>query len=164
MPTRAGELVTVYVPCYDVAPYLPQVIESVLGQTHRNLELLLIVDGDCHDDTPLIARRHAELDERVRVIDVPHCPLTHKYQLGADEARGAWLSPLDGDDAFRPTKLERQLAAAAGSPDVVAWACWYAHMGEGGQHIRDSHHGPTTAPSSTRCAVRTRCRCWSMAR
>jgi glycosyltransferase involved in cell wall biosynthesis len=137
-------LVTVYVPCYQVARYLPAALEGVLAQTYPQWELLVIVDAASTDDTAAIARRYAELDPRIRVIDVPHCEVTAKYQLGADEGRGEWLAPLDGDDVWYPQRLERQLAAAAARPEVVAWSCWYDQIGDDGTVLRPTHYAPTT--------------------
>lgn len=140
----AEPTVTAYIPCFQVGATLDEAIASVLNQTVHDLELLVVVDTESTDDTATIARRRAAEDPRVRVIDVPHCNLTVKYQRGVDEARGTWLAPLDGDDVWLPTRLERQLKAAAEDPAVTAWGCWYQQIGPHGNVLREAKHGPIT--------------------
>jgi glycosyltransferase involved in cell wall biosynthesis len=94
---------------------LGRCLESILGQSHRGLEAIVVDDGS-EDATSQIARGWAERDPRVRVV-------THERRRGAQAARnsgvraasGEWIAFLDSDDVWLPESLSLRLAAAATS-------------------------------------------------
>ena len=73
-------LISVIVPCYNVEEYLPKCIESILNQTYRNLEILLVDDGS-PDNCGRICDEYAAKDSRIRII--------HKKNGGLSDARNA---------------------------------------------------------------------------
>lgn len=115
-------LVSVVIPAYDAAAYLAAAIESVLGQTYRRLEVIVVDDGSS-DGTADVARAFAE---RVRYLRQPHLGPGAARNRGVGEARGALLAFQDADDEWIETKLERQVAALADpAVDMV-----FGHMEE----------------------------------
>ena len=72
------DLISVVVPIFNLAPWLPRCVESILGQTHRNLEVLLVDDGSI-DDSLFVAEEFAGRDPRVRVF--------HQRNAGVTAAR-----------------------------------------------------------------------------
>jgi glycosyltransferase involved in cell wall biosynthesis len=99
--------ISVIMPAYNSAAFIARSIESAQCQTVRPLEIIVIDDGS-RDDTAEAAARCGEL---VRVLKQPNGGPASARNHGAREARGEWLAFLDADDAWRPTKLEQQIAA-----------------------------------------------------
>lgn len=90
-------MVSVIVPVYNVAPYLPECIESILGQTYHNLELILINDGST-DESGAVCDAYAERDSRVRVVHKANEGVSATRNMGLDLARGEYISFVDPDD------------------------------------------------------------------
>jgi hypothetical protein len=108
--TRAPR-VSVIMPVYNVAPYVERALASALCQSMADLEVIVIDDGST-DTTAAVAVDIASGDERVRVLRNPANqgePYTRMRAHAA--ARGEWLAPLDGDDAWLPDRLEQMLSA-----------------------------------------------------
>lgn len=99
-------------PVFNGARTLRRSMASVLDQTHRDLELLVVDDGST-DDTPRIAAELAGRDERVRVLHRAQCggPAAAR-NTGIAAARGRYLAFCDADDLWLPEKLARQLDLA----------------------------------------------------
>lgn len=107
-------LVGVVIPALDGAPYLGEAIESVLGQTHQALDVV-VVDNGSTDATPDIARRYAP---DVRCIELRHRGLGSARNAGVRVVKGDYVTFLDQDDVWAPQKLELQLAALTDRPPL----------------------------------------------
>lgn len=103
--------VTAAVPVYNVEGYLEKCAESVLAQTERDIELLLIDDGST-DGSGALCDRIAEGDPRVRVIHQENRGLGGARNTGIENARGEWIIFPDSDDWLEPETIERALGAA----------------------------------------------------
>lgn len=90
---------SVIVPIYKVEKYLSECIESILGQTYRNLEIILVDDGG-NDKCPLICDRYAEKDKRVKVIHKENGGLVSARKAGLKAASGEYIAFVDGDDSI----------------------------------------------------------------
>jgi glycosyltransferase involved in cell wall biosynthesis len=101
-------LISVVVPAYNVERFLADAVGSVLGQTWKRLELVIVDDGSA-DGTPELARRFAAEDSRVRVISRANGGPSAARNTGIAEASGELICFLDADDALLPDKLERQV-------------------------------------------------------
>jgi glycosyltransferase involved in cell wall biosynthesis len=110
-------LVSVVIPTRDRPHLLLRAVNSVLRQTHRDLEVTVVVDRP-DPDTASAVRSLG--DPRVRLFVNPD-PSTAAAarNAGADQARGEWIAFLDDDDEWLPKKIERQLAFAAGRPPAL---------------------------------------------
>ncbi len=115
--TTEHPLVSVVVPAYNAARTLSATVESILAQTERDLEVIVVDDGSS-DGTVEVAR--AVDDERVRVVVRENAGASAARNTGIAEATGTWVAFLDSDDVWVPVKLERQLAYVAAHPDVHA--------------------------------------------
>ena len=102
----------------DGAAFLGEAVESVLGQTLRDLELIVVDDGST-DPTPELLASYAAGDERVHVLREPGGGVCRARNRGCAEARGRYLAILDADDAALPARLERQVAFLNARPDVA---------------------------------------------
>lgn len=129
MPAN-NQLVTVILPIYNAEPYLEQCLDSVLNQTHRDLEVLCLNDGST-DDSPAIMRSYAERDDRVRVIDKPNEGYGATCNRGLAEAQGSWISIVEPDDWIELGMYADMLAFAASldTPvDIVKTPYWRIWM------------------------------------
>jgi glycosyltransferase involved in cell wall biosynthesis len=110
-------LVSVIVPCYRQACYLPQALDTALGQTYQPIEVLVVNDGS-DDDTEAVARKYGE---RVRYLWRPNGGISAARNTGIARARGAYLKFLDADDYLHPEQIARQVEIAARRDDVVSF-------------------------------------------
>ena len=99
-------LVSVIIPVYKVEAYLTACVESVLAQTYRNFEIILVDDGS-PDNCPQMCDELAARDSRIRVIHKENGGLSSARNTGIDAARGDYLAFLDSDDLWTPLFLER---------------------------------------------------------
>jgi len=107
-------LVSVVIPCYNDARFLPRALKSVFTQTHREWEILLVDDGST-DDTPRIA---AACGDRIRYFRRENRGAGAARNLGIGEARGEFVAFLDADDIWYPPKLELQLELFSRRPEL----------------------------------------------
>lgn len=90
-------LVSVIIPCYNVEKYIDRCLESVVGQTYRNLEIILIDDGST-DNTPALCDTWAEKDIRISVIHKKNKGVTAARNTGIKASKGDYLIFVDSDD------------------------------------------------------------------
>ena len=107
----ASPQVSVVIPTYNRAHILGRAIDSVLQQTHRDLELIIVDDGSSDGTAALV--RGIE-DPRVRYVHQQNRGVSAARNRGIAEARAEWLAFLDSDDEWLPQKLERQFSALRG--------------------------------------------------
>ena len=93
--------ISIIVPVYNVEKYLPECIESILAQTFRDFELILVDDGS-PDNCPALCDAAAEKDGRIRVIHQKNGGLSAARNAGLDIARGEWIGFADSDDTIEP--------------------------------------------------------------
>ena len=98
-------LVSIIVPVYKVERYLPRCIESILGQTYTNFELILVDDGT-PDKSGIICDRYAEKDSRIKVIHKENGGVSSARNAGIDAAQGEWITFIDSDDWVSDDYLE----------------------------------------------------------
>ncbi len=113
------DLVTVIIPIYNVEKYLDRCITSIVNQTYRNLEILLIDDGS-PDNCPKICDDWAKKDERVRVIHKQNEGLGFARNTGIENASGKFICFFDSDDYIDLNTIEQSVFLAKSSnADVV---------------------------------------------
>jgi len=130
--------VTFLVPCYNFAEFLPECINSILGQTYRDFELL-ILDDCSQDDTPEVAKKFK--DPRVKYIrNETNLGHLRNYNKGIGLARGQYVWLISADDLLRkPYVLERYISSLEKHPDVGYIFC--AAMGlEGGVESSEPYY------------------------
>jgi glycosyltransferase involved in cell wall biosynthesis len=118
--------VSVVVPLYNTEKYIAECIDSVLNQTLKNVEILVVDDGSS-DGSAAIVKEIARQDGRVRLLQHPdgvNQGVSRTRRLGIMEATGQYIAYLDADDAFDPTKLERQVRLLQDHP-----SCLLCHTG-----------------------------------
>lgn len=130
--------VSIVVPTYRSAPYLKRMINSVVAQTFKNWELI-IVDGASNDGTAeLVEEFKSTLGDRLVFIEQPNQGCCVARNTGIDATRGAFVALCDSDDEFLPTKLERQLALFERRPDLGLVYCDYSSIDLNGGRERSA--------------------------
>lgn len=112
-------LVSVIIPVFNTASYLPQTLDSVRNQTYENLEILVIDDGST-DESGNISDDYSHKDKRIRVIHAENKGLSSARNMGMSHAEGVFVSFIDSDDWIEPQTIELMLSAAVQTnADVV---------------------------------------------
>lgn len=91
------ELITIVVPVYNVEKFLPKCVENIIGQSYKNLEIILVDDGST-DSCPLLCDKFQKDDERVKVIHKKNGGLSDARNKGIESATGKYLTVIDSDD------------------------------------------------------------------
>jgi len=129
--------ITVLMPVYDGQKYLKPAIESILNQTYKDFEFLVIDDGS-KDKSLEIINSYAKKDPRIRVISRPNKGLVATLDEGLAEARGEYIARMDADDISLPQRLEKQMRYLGDNSDYVvvgsSFTSIYDHNRVGGVH------------------------------
>ena len=99
------ELISVIVPVYNVERYLRRCVDSILHQTYRNLEVLLVDDGST-DASGAICDEYAAQEERVTAVHQKNGGLSAARNAGLERAQGTYLCFVDSDDFLNSRMLE----------------------------------------------------------
>lgn len=103
--------ISVIIPAYNIEGYLGRTLDSVLAQTYKNLEILIINDGST-DNTAKVIEDYTEKDSRIRGINKENGGVTSARLRGIWEATGEWIGFVDGDDVLEPWMYEKLLSNA----------------------------------------------------
>jgi glycosyltransferase involved in cell wall biosynthesis/predicted Zn-dependent protease len=133
-PTRQAEAapaVSVVIPCYKQAHFLPEAVASVLAQTFQDFEIIIVNDGSPDNTSETARRLIAENPGRkIRLVEKPNGGLPSARNAGFRAALAGYVLPLDADDQIKPTMLEKLKPILDGNPKV---GFAYAHI----QHFGD---------------------------
>ena len=103
-------MISIIVPVYNVNKYLGKCLDSLLAQTERDIEILLIDDGST-DDSGRICDEYSNLDQRVRVFHTKNQGVSAARNRGLSESKGDYIGFVDSDDWVEPTMYEQMLNA-----------------------------------------------------
>lgn len=140
---RTPALVSVVIPVYNQASYLPAAIESALAQTFRRHEIILVDDGST-DDVDRVVERYAA---RIRLVRQKNQGLAAARNTGIRHAQSQVICLLDADDEWLPTYLERMVARMSEDPEAAVYYCCAQAMDTDGNclpRVFGSPTGPTT--------------------
>lgn len=124
-------LISVIVPVYNVLPYLDRCISSLLNQTYRDLDILLIDDGST-DGCASRCDEYAQMDSRIRVIHQANAGLSMARNTGLEHARGQFVAFVDSDDYVDIHMLE-QLYRALSTLQADTCFCRYCNVSVNGR-------------------------------
>lgn len=129
-------LITIVVPIYNVERFLRPCIESILGQTYKNLEIILVDDGST-DSCGKICDKYEKIDSRILVIHQENKGLSEARNAGIDAATGEYIAFIDSDDYVRGNYTETLLHALVENDAEIA-VCSFQYVDEEGKYIRNS--------------------------
>lgn len=104
-------MISVIVPVYKVEQYLPKCIESIINQTYRDIEILLVDDGT-PDNSGKICDEYANKDKRIRVFHKKNGGVADARNFGIINAKGKYITLIDSDDWIEPDMLETMVNLA----------------------------------------------------
>lgn len=110
-------LVSVVIPCYNQAHFLPEAVESIVQQTYPHWECIIVNDGS-PDNTSEVARRLIERypNKKIRLLEKANGGLADARNAGIALSRGGYILPLDADDKLHPLFLEKTVSILDSSP------------------------------------------------
>lgn len=127
-------LVTVVMPAHNAELFIADSIQSILKQTHKNFELIIINDGST-DSTGNIIDLHKESDKRVKVIKINE-PMGYGGEkacnLAYKEAEGKYIAKLDADDLAEPDRLKKQICFLEQNKDIFLVGSWVKIIDQSG--------------------------------
>jgi len=126
--------VSVIIPTYNRARYLPEAIESVLGQTYKDIEIIVVDDGST-DDTREKLRPYMD---RIKYVHTDNGGPARARNVGMRMARGKYIAFLDSDDHYYPYKIEVQAGFLDGHDDVALVCSEFSAFSDKG--ILDEFH------------------------
>ena len=133
----AEPTISIIVPVYKTEAYLEKCVDSILAQTFRDFELLLIDDGS-PDNCPALCEEAAARDPRIRVIHQKNAGLSAARNTGVEAARGEWIGFVDSDDSIAPEMYETLLTYARRDGAQIA-VCDYLLVTEAGEPLPSSY-------------------------
>jgi len=111
MSISSSPLISVIVPIYGIEKYLTKCIESIVSQTYKNLEIILVNDGS-PDNSAKICDKYTKADERIKVIHKENGGLVSARKAGLLVASGEYIAYVDGDDWIEPQMYQSLMSLA----------------------------------------------------
>ncbi|WP_049945042.1 glycosyltransferase [Butyrivibrio sp. AC2005] len=128
VPTGMNETISVIVPVYNIENYIEISLKSLITQTYKNLEIILVDDGST-DSSGSICEKVAKEDDRIRVVHQANQGLSAARNTGLDIAKGEYIFFCDSDDYLQKDALEKMLNIMnRDHADIVA--CGIMHVGD----------------------------------
>jgi len=127
--------VSVIMSVYNGEKYLKEAIESILNQTFRDFEFIIVDDGST-DKTPEILNEYAKKDKRIKIITNPkNIGLTKSLNKALKIAKGEFIARIDADDISLPERLEKQVEFMKKNPEVGLLGTAYYEINQEGKII-----------------------------
>lgn len=132
---KNNPIISVIIPVYNTEKYLKRCLDSVLNQTFKDFELILVNDGS-NDSSLQICKEYESKDSRIKVIDTPNRGSSSARNTGLNESKGDWIIHFDSDDWIELDMLKELYDAGVGkNADIVACG-FYLDNGEDNKEAR----------------------------
>ncbi len=126
--------ISIVVSVYNADKTITNMIDSVLNQTYKNFELILINDGSTDNSLNIIKQYYKE-DSRIVIIDKENSGLTKSLNIGLKKAQGKYIARLDADDVWLPSKLQKQVAFLEDNIEYALLGTAYNEIDDNGKVI-----------------------------
>jgi len=140
-------LISIIVPIFNVADYLARCLDSIIAQTHKNIEIILINDGST-DDTAIICNQYAKVDSRIVVVHQENAGVSEARNVGLALIKGDWIGFVDADDWVEPEMFETLLDTATSSSVSIAACGFVKHFSNGWIEFREYKDIPDVIPAT----------------
>lgn len=136
--SEAKPLISVIMPCFNAAPYVTEAVESALGQSHGNVELIVVDDGSDDGSQAILSGLAAKHPGRLHLLHTSRRGPYPARNLGLKQAKGEFIAFLDADDWWLPDTLAKLYSALAEHGADLSY-CGWQNVGEG---IQSAPHVP----------------------
>ena len=144
---QLNPLVSIIIPVYNGSNYLREAIDSVLAQTYRNIEILVINDGS--NDNGSTREIALSYGDQIRYFEKENGGVASALNKGLKEATGDYLSWLSHDDVYLPEKVAKEMEKLLALPDKNAVVfCRHSVMDAKGKHLFDAPGPPAFSPGT----------------
>lgn len=113
-------MISIIVPVYNVKDYVRNCLDSILGQTYRNIEIIIVDDGSS-DGTDVIVDEYAAKYDRIRVFHKENGGLMSAWTFGVRQSKGEYIGFVDSDDAVEPAMFEKLLGCTLSTGADIVW-------------------------------------------
>lgn len=120
-------VVSVVIPCFNLGTYLHEAVQSVLEQTYRDFEIVIVDDGS--DDPVTQHVLNAYTRPRSKIVRIANRGVAGARNVGIEKSSGRYISFLDADDSFEPRFLERTVARLEEDDSLAFASCWLRAFG-----------------------------------
>lgn len=136
--TMAAPLVSVIVPMWNARTTIAETLASIAAQTYPALEIIIVDDGST-DGSADIAADFCHHEPRAVLISQSNTGVAGARNRGILGSRGEWIAPIDADDLWHPTKIEKQIGAARAARETPGFVyCWFRAIDESGSVLGSS--------------------------
>ena len=137
-PSMPMPLVSVIMPCYNGEAFLADAINSVLGQTFQQFELIVVDDGSTDRSAEILASQ----GDRIRVIRQANQGVSAARNAGIEAAQGEFIAFLDADDYWEPDFLDEMVKGMADPKTAIAYCGWQnVGVGQGKPYVPPNYDG-----------------------
>ena len=118
-------LISVIMPVYNAEHYVSEAVESVLNQTYKNFEFI-VIDDFSTDNTYSILEKYAKADGRIRLFrNERNLQQAETTNFGIKQSKGEYIARIDADDISIPSRLARQIEFLENNPEIGVCGSWY---------------------------------------
>lgn len=121
-------MISVIIPVFNLKNYISKCLKSIINQTYKDIEILIIDDGS-NDDTCIICDKYAKQDCRIKILQTNHSGVSSARNLGLEVSKGEYIAFIDGDDWIDSNTFQTCLKYFNQEIDCVA----YDYISEGGK-------------------------------
>lgn len=150
-----ADLISVIVPVYKVEAYLEKCVDSILAQSYKNLEIILVDDGS-PDGCGEICDRYAQIDQRIVVVHKENGGLSDARNAGLDICRGKFVTFIDSDDWVEPEYVE-YLYSLIRDHQADLSICEFRYVTEAGNEMNKPSDDHSVVVMNTEEALRNLC-------
>ena len=140
MKSEEAPIISVVIACYNQGIYLSDALNSLEKQTFQNWEGIIVNDGST-DGTEEIALEYVKKDERFKYVFQENGGVSKARNIGAAQALGTYILPLDADDKLEETYIEKALSHFTHHPETLLVYCQWGFFGEATNHSQVSYKG-----------------------
>lgn len=140
MKSEKAPIISVVIACYNQGIYLSDALNSLEKQTFQNWEGIIVNDGST-DGTEEIALEYVKKDERFKYVFQENGGVSKARNIGAAQALGTYILPLDADDKLEETYIEKALSHFTHHPETLLVYCQWGFFGEATNHSQVSYKG-----------------------
>ena len=127
---KDNPLVSIVVPAYNAASFIGQTLKSIIEQTYKNIEVIVVNDGS-KDNTADLVRSFAQADSRITLVEQQNLGVSAARNLGIEKLKGEFIALIDADDIYYPQAIEKLTNTILQADDSVGVVYgWSAHIDE----------------------------------